>query len=102
MAKESHKGSVQLNHSFDEAFDYLIQNDLGELKTARNTVFKARALETSASETDNKQKVIKFSQKVGGKEKDYARCFACCWSHSNNCDGTWIGMYCKSLDQAIR
>lgn len=97
MGKGSHEGSVQLYHSFNEAFDYLMQNGSSELKTARNTVFKA-----IASETNDSRKVIKFSQKVNQKEEDYARCFSCCWSHYNNCDGTWIGMYCRSLDQTIR
>ena len=93
MGKGCHEGTVHLLHSFNEAFNFLKENGPIELKTARNTAFKAMA-----SETDESGIGILFYQ----NEKEFARCYPCCWGHYNNCGGTWMGMYCKPLDRSIR
>ncbi len=103
MGKGSHEGNITLHHSFDMIFDYLLQKKSSPLTTETGKNFKVISTMASRkqSNTNDKERVIIFYQKVNGADMEYARCYSCCWGHKKNCGGTWIRSYCISLDSTI-
>lgn len=94
--EKDHEGSVNLRHSFGEAYNWLRTNTGIELETSKGKTFTPE----SSIATKGRHKgedVIVFKQ--DGTE--YARSYQCCWGHYHNCNRTRIGMYCSSLDDAF-
>jgi hypothetical protein len=91
-----HQDTVELNHSFEEAYVWLDRRGPSILTTGAGTRFEAFATKGQKDEHLD-EPVIKFFQ--NGKE--FGRSYACCWGHYYNCSCTRIGMYCKAVDKAI-
>ncbi|MCX6633581.1 MAG: hypothetical protein NT090_00575 [Acidobacteria bacterium] len=91
--KEPHKGTVELACTFDDILSWLERHGARRLVTNSGAEFEARVERSRSGET-----IIRFRQ--NGKE--YGRIRARCWGHGTNCGGTWVGMYCKALDTAMR
>lgn len=89
-----HEGNITLKHAFNEAWEFLIKEGEINLETEkRGTPFQVRA-STTTKGSHQGERVIVFYR--SGKER--ARSYPCCWGHYSNCNQTWIGMYCKALD----
>jgi hypothetical protein len=91
-----HQDTVELHHSFEDAYTWLDRRGSSKLVTEAGTSFEAFASKGQRGEHLD-EPVIKFFQ--DGKE--YGRSYACCWGHYYNCNCTRIGMYCKAVDKAI-
>ena len=91
-----HQDTVELHHSFEEVYAWLDRMGSSKLVTEAGTRFEAFASKGQKGEHLD-EPVIKFFQ--DGKE--YGRSYGCCWGHYYNCNCTRIGMYCKSVDNAI-
>lgn len=92
-----HEGTIQMIHLFNEAWSFVKKEEGINLKTEREkTPFRAEAKYTTRGKHKG-EKVIIFYQ----KNEEYARSYPCCWGHRENCNRTWIGMYCKALDNFI-
>ena len=93
---EPHEGRVRLQHTFQETYDWLVQNGPVALATSRETRFEAKAGVVQRGRHAG-EAVIRFMQNA----TEYARAYKCCWRHYYNCNRTRIGMYCVALDAAI-
>ena len=93
---EPHDGTLQLNHKFQKAYEWLENREPTDLKTKSGTRFIAKANITQKGPHSG-EKVIRFMQ--DGKE--YGRAYECCWGCYYNCNRTRIGMYCAAVDVAI-
>jgi hypothetical protein len=91
-----HQDTVELHHSFEEAYEWLDRRGPSILTTETGTRFEAFATKGQKGEHFD-EPMIKFFQ--GGKE--FGRSYACCWGHYYNCSCTRIGMYSKAVDKAI-
>jgi hypothetical protein len=91
-----HQDTVELHHSFEEAYAWLDRMGSSKLVTEAGTSFEAFASKGQKGEHLD-EPVIKFFQ--DGKE--FGRSYGCCWGHYYNCNCTRIGMYCKAVDKAI-
>lgn len=87
-----HSISMDMKHTFNDAWDYLDNEGLISLITSTGKEFTA-----SAGISNNDKAVIKFLQ--GGKE--YARAYECCWGYYYNHSRTRFGMYAKALDEYL-
>ncbi len=87
-----HDGSVVLQYSFNDTWDYLDNEGPLSLKTAQGTPFEA-----SAGIAQNDEPVIKFLE----HGKEYARAYECCWGYYYNCNRTRFGMYASALNEYI-
>ena len=93
---ESHEGTVELTHTFTQAYAGLQAWQGVDLRTAASTGFLARAA-TVTKGLRKGESVMRFLR--GHKES--ARAYECCWGHYYNCHGTRVGMYCAALDRAL-
>ena len=93
---ETHEGTLQLRHKFEEAYNWLEKSGPAELKTKSRTPFVAKAKITQKGPHSG-ERVIQFIQ----KDREYARAYECCWGHYYNCNRSRIGMYCAALDNAV-
>lgn len=91
-----HQDTVELNHSFDHAYERLQSSGPRDLQTNRGTPFTATATVVTKGKRVG-ERTIKFTR--NGRET--ARAFSCCWGHYYNCYKTRIGMYCSSLDTEL-
>jgi len=91
---KSHQGDEIRRHTFEEAWQRLAEVGGVELTTSAGTVFSARASVTNRGPRKG-QRVIRYFQ----HDKEYARCYECCWEHYHNCHGTRVGMYGTAVDQ---
>jgi hypothetical protein len=93
---EPHEGTVNLKHTFKEAWERLKFKAGISLQTSTGTPFRAEA--TTTNRGDHKgEKTIRFYN----RNQETARAYPCCWGHYYNCNRTRIGMYLKALDQNI-
>ncbi len=88
-----HGGSIILQYSFNDTWDYLDNEGPLSLHTVQGTSFKA-----SAGIAQNDEPVIKFLE----HGREYARAYECCWGHYYNCNRTRFGMYASALDQYVK
>ena len=93
---EPHEGTLQLNHKFQKAYNWIEKRGPSELTTKSGTSFIANANITQKGPRTG-EKVIRFMQ----DNKEYTRAYECCWGRYYNCNRTRIGMYCSALDGAI-
>ena len=93
---ESHGGTVELQHDFVAAVEWLRSRGEVALRTSKPTEFTARAAVTQRG-VHRGESVIVFDQ----RGIEYGRAYSCCWGHYYNCNRTRIGMYCAALDAAI-
>jgi hypothetical protein len=87
-----HSGDLTLKYSFDDAWDYVDNQESVSLVTSAGADFEARA-----GISGDDRPVIRFFQ----NDKEYARAYQCCWGHYYNCNRTRIGMYVRALDEHI-
>jgi len=92
-----HEGNASLDHTFQEACDWLAHygpTDLATIK--RGTRFRAFVATTERGEHSG-EPVIRFMQ----RGQEFGRAYSCCWGRYYNCNRTRIGMYCEALDTAM-
>ncbi len=88
----SHQDTVELHHSFEDAYTWLDRRCSSILATGNGTSFEAFATKGQRGEHHD-EPVIKYFQ----HGKEFGRSYACCWGHYYNCNCTRIGMYCKAV-----
>jgi len=93
---DPHEGTISLNHSFSEAYDWL--SSLGQLSLVTNNETDFVALTSIVTKGGKAgKKVIRFFQ----NDREYGRAYEFCWGHYHNCNKMRIGMYCSALDRKI-
>ena len=93
---EPHEGTVQLAHTYQQAYAWLVQHGPVHLQTGKGTGFEARVGQAIKG-AHRGEPAIHFLQ----HGQNYARAYDCCWGHYYNCYRTRIGMYCAALDAAV-
>jgi hypothetical protein len=100
-----HYGTVkELTTRFENIWTSL--NAKGELSLqteGKKKQFIAKASKAQRGKHSG-EKVILFLQEKNGERYESARAYDCCWGYHTNCygTGTRIGMYCKSLENALK
>ena len=89
---EPHFGVVENSKTFEEAFNFLSQNEGLLFRTNSGKEFTAEARITKKGPKKGKR-VIVFKQ----SNKEYARSYSCCWGSKTNCNRTYIDPYTDKL-----
>ncbi|MGC9336451.1 MAG: hypothetical protein ACP5G7_08550 [Anaerolineae bacterium] len=96
MKNAPHSGTVDLRYEFEEAHAWLDRHGSQQLETRKGTPFEAEAWESRSGPRVGAP-VIRFRSMTGS----YARAYECCWGAYYSHHSTFIGMFCRALDEAI-
>ena len=93
MKKVPHASRKVLGSDFNRVWQRLMESGEQYLVTPKGHKFTAEAI-TGIRGTHENQRLIRIKQ----ENVEFARIYGCCWRHTTNCHGTFIGGYSDGLD----
>jgi hypothetical protein len=93
MKKVPHASRKILGSDFNRIWQRLTESGEQHMVTPKGHKFTAEAI-TGIRGTHENQRLIRIKQ----ENVEFARIYGCCWRHTTNCHGTFIGGYSDGLD----
>jgi hypothetical protein len=95
----SHFGSITNLMSFDQAYDYILQNpDKIFYTTGNNTLFISEARKCKKGPNKGNRVIIFKTKTNKDVNTEKARSYKCCWDHKTNCNKTHIDCFTMALN----